>query len=138
MKRLLTVCLMAFTLLTANADVQVKEKLNRAPVAVMTKQGVLVSWRYLSADGAATFSVYRNGTEIATGISTKTNYLDASGKAGDTYKVKSSNGDEATCTAWNNMFTKSRCDLRNRISATCARLQVEIAELTKEQEEKSA
>jgi len=97
---------MAFTLLTANADVQVKEKLNRAPVAVMTKQGVLVSWRYLSADGAATFSVYRNGTEIATGIGTKTNYLDASGKAGDTYKVKSSNGDEATCTAWNNMFTK--------------------------------
>lgn len=106
MKRLLTVCLMAFTLLTANADVQVKEKLNRAPVAVKTSQGILVSWRYLAADGDATFSVYRNSTEIATGISTKTNYLDADGKAGDTYKVVSSKGGEAECKAWDNMFTK--------------------------------
>ncbi len=105
MKKLLLLCLTALTLLTANADVQVKEKLNRAPVAVKTSQGILVSWRYLAADGDATFSVYRNGTEIATGISTKTNYLDADGAAGDTYKVVSSNGGEATCTAWDNMYT---------------------------------
>ncbi|MBR4572749.1 MAG: hypothetical protein IKO28_04970 [Prevotella sp.] len=107
MKRLFLSCLvMAISLLAANADVQVKEKLNRAPVAVTTSQGILVSWRYLAADGDATFSVYRNGTEIATGISTKTNYLDADGKAGDTYKVVSSKGGEAECKAWDNMFTK--------------------------------
>ena len=96
---------MALSLLTANAQ-QYQEKLNRAPVAVTTSQGILVSWRYLSADGDATFSVYRNGEQIATGIDSKTNYLDAGGKAGDTYKVVSSKGGEAACTAWDNMFTK--------------------------------
>ena len=106
MKKLFFLCLMAFFVMSAHADVQVKEKLNRAPVAVTTSQGILVSWRYLAADGDATFSVYRNGTEIATGISTKTNYLDADGKAGDTYKVVSSKGGEAECKAWDNMFTK--------------------------------
>ena len=105
MKKLFFLCLMAFFVMSAHADVQVKEKLNRAPVAVKTSQGILVSWRYLAADGDATFSVYRNGTEIATGISTKTNYLDADGKAGDTYKVVSSKGGEATCKAWSSMYT---------------------------------
>ena len=105
MKKLFFLCLMAFFVMSAHADVQVKEKLNRAPVAVKTSQGILVSWRYLAADGDATFSVYRNGTEIATGISTKTNYLDADGKAGDTYKVVSNKGGEATCKAWSGMYT---------------------------------
>ena len=106
MKRFLTMCLLALTMVSANADVQVKEKLNRAPVAVKTSQGILVSWRYLSADGDATFSVYRNGSVIKEGIADVTNYLDADGQAGDTYKVVSSKGGEATCTAWDNMFTK--------------------------------
>ena len=97
---------MALCLLSANADVQVKEKLNRAPVAVKTSQGILVSWRYLAADGDATFSVYRNGSLIKEGIADVTNYLDADGSAGDTYKVVSSKGGEAEVQAWDNMFTK--------------------------------
>ena len=97
---------MALCLLSANADVQVKEKLNRAPVAVKTSQGILVSWRYLAADGDATFSVYRNGSLIKEGIADDTNYLDADGSAGDTYKVVSSKGGEAEVQAWDNMFTK--------------------------------
>ncbi|MBR2253786.1 MAG: hypothetical protein IJ895_05160, partial [Prevotella sp.] len=107
MKRLFLSCLvMAISLLAANADVQVKEKLNRAPVAVKTSQGILVSWRYLSSDGDATFSVYRNGTLLKEGIADVTNYLDANGSAGDTYKVVSSKGGEAEVQAWDNMFTK--------------------------------
>lgn len=99
------VCLWALSLTISIATNQTKEILNRAPVAVKTSQGILVSWRYLSTDGNATFSVYRNGTQIATNISTKTNYLDKQGEAGDTYKVVSSNGGEATATAWNSMYT---------------------------------
>ena len=61
---------------------QTAEKLNRAPVAVKTAKGILVSWRSLNTDAASTsFSVYRNGTQIASAISTKTNYLDADGNA---------------------------------------------------------
>ena len=106
MKKFFTACLMALFVVSASADVQVKEKLNRAPVAVKTSQGILVSWRYLGADGDATFSVYRNGSLIKEGIADVTNYLDADGQPGDTYKVVSSKGGEAECEAWDNMFTK--------------------------------
>ena len=91
---------------SVSAKLPVKEKLNRAPVAVKTSQGILVSWRYLNADGDATFSLYRNGTLVKSGIAGVTNYLDADGNPGDTYKVESSMGGEAVCTAWDNMFTK--------------------------------
>ena len=106
MKKFFTACLMALFVVSASADVQVKEKLNRAPVAVKTSQGILVSWRYLGADGDATFSVYRNGSLIKESIADVTNYLDADGQPGDTYKVVSSKGGEAECKAWDNMFTK--------------------------------
>jgi len=106
MKKFFTACLMALFVVSASADVQVKEKLNRAPVAVKTSQGILVSWRYLGADGDATFSVYRNGSLIKESIADVTNYLDADGQPGDTYKVVSSKGGEAECEAWDNMFTK--------------------------------
>ena len=106
MKKILLSLLAVVLCGSTNAQVQVKEKLNRAPVAVKTSQGILVSWRYLKADGNATFSVYRNGTLVKSGIADVTNYLDADGKGGDTYKVESSKGGEATCTAWDNMFTK--------------------------------
>ncbi|MBO6099161.1 MAG: FG-GAP repeat protein [Prevotella sp.] len=106
MKKIITACLMALFVVSASADVQVKEKLNRAPVAVKTSQGILVSWRYLGADGDATFSVYRNGSLIKESIADVTNYLDADGQPGDTYKVVSSKGGEAECEAWDNMFTK--------------------------------
>ena len=85
---------------------QTAEKLNRAPVAVKTAKGILVSWRSLNTDAASTsFSVYRNGTQIASAISTKTNYLDADGKPGDTYRIVASTGEEASATAWSSMYT---------------------------------
>ena len=85
---------------------QAAEKLNRAPVAVKTAKGILVSWRSLNTDAASTsFSVYRNGTQIASAISTKTNYLDADGKPGDTYRIVASTGEEASATAWSSMYT---------------------------------
>ena len=108
-KKLLFLCLSALTLLPAKA-VQVKEKLNRAPVAVSTKTGVLVSGRALTSDAAGTtFNVYRNDTKIATGLSSKTNYLDKAGKAGATYKIETVAGgavvETSQTTAWDNMFT---------------------------------
>ncbi len=106
MKKLLFALLAVVLCESVSAKLPVKEKLNRAPVAVKTSQGILVSWRYLNADGDATFSLYRNGTLVKSGIAGVTNYLDADGNPGDTYKVESSMGGEAVCTAWDNMFTK--------------------------------
>lgn len=106
MKKMLLSLLAVILCASASAQGQVKEKLNRAPVAVMTSQGVLVSWRYLQADGNAEFSLYRDGLFLDEHITDVTNYLDADGRAGGEYKVVSSNGDEATCVARDNMFIK--------------------------------
>lgn len=108
-KTLLTLGLAAATLMPAHA-VQVKESLNRAPVAVSTKTGILVSWRSLTSDAAGTtFNVHRDGTEVAKGLATKTNFLDKTGKAGAKYKVETVvNGsvtETSETTAWDNMFT---------------------------------
>lgn len=104
-KRLLSATIIASLALTASAQ-QVKEKLNRAPVAVKTSQGVLVSWRSLSSDATGlTFNLYRNGTLVASGISATTNYLDAEGTPGDTYTVETSAGEKSQAKAWDNMFT---------------------------------
>ncbi len=85
---------------------QTSEKLGRAPVAVMSSQGVLVSWRALTSDATdITFDIYRNGTKIATGVSDKTNHLDADGIAGDTYRIVSSEGEECTAKAWGSIYT---------------------------------
>ena len=96
MKKMLLSLLAVMLCASASAQGQVKEKLSRAPVAVMTSQGVLVSWRYLQADGNAEFSLYRDGLFLDEHITDVTNYLDADGRAGAEYKVVSSNGDEAT------------------------------------------
>lgn len=102
---LLAAALAVLSISAASAQ-QVKEKLNRAPVAVKTSQGILVSWRSLSSDDKSlSFAIYRNGTKVAGAITDVTNYLDAEGKAGDTYCIVSSAGEECTATAWNNMFT---------------------------------
>ena len=62
-KRLLGTMLLASTIATNVCAQQLKEKLNRAPVAVKTSTGVLVSWRSFSADAEdLSFNVYRNGT----------------------------------------------------------------------------
>ena len=85
---------------------QVSEKLNRAPVAVKTSDGILVSWRSLADDAKElTFDVYRNAEKVASNISEVTSWLDAEGKAGDVYKVVSSAGETSQTTAWDNMFT---------------------------------
>lgn len=104
-KTLFALAMLMATSLTSSAQ-QTAEKLNRAPVAVMTKTGVLVNWRSLTTDGAMTFNVLRNGTKIASDISATTNYLDADGKAGDKYAVECSDGTKAECRAWDNMYTK--------------------------------
>lgn len=80
------------------------ETLDRAPVAVMTKTGVLVSWRSLASDAASqAFTVSRNGSPIATAMSDRTNYLDANGEAGDTYTI-SDGTNTYTTIAWDNMY----------------------------------
>lgn len=93
-KRLLGALLLASTIATSVCAQQLKEKLNRAPVAVKTSTGVLVSWRSFSADAKdLSFDVYRNGTKIGSNITKKTNLHDTMGKAGYTYRIEASNGE---------------------------------------------
>ena len=100
-KLLMTVAMAAVCLL-----VQAQETLNRAPVAVKTSKGVLVSWRSLSGDGDLGFNVYRDGVRLnAEPITTKTNYLDTDGVAGATYRIESAYGETAETKAWDNMYT---------------------------------
>lgn len=108
-KTLLSLSLAAMTLLPADA-IQVRETLNRAPVAVSTRTGILVSWRALTADASGTsFNVYRDGVSIAKGLTSKTNFLDKAGKAGAKYTIETVvNGsvtETSETTAWDNMFT---------------------------------
>ncbi|MGN0283138.1 MAG: rhamnogalacturonan lyase [Prevotella sp.] len=100
----------ALLMLLATSVADAAEKLNRAPVAVNTKTGVLVSWRALTSDASNTsFNVYRNGVAVANGLTTKTNFLDKDGVPGDTYKIETLVGgtvsETSTVEAWNNMFT---------------------------------
>lgn len=97
----------ALSCLTMPASAQqVKETLNRAPVAVKTSQGIMVSWRSLTADTPeTTFNVYRNGQKVAADITTVTNYVDKSGQPDDIYRIESSTGESCEAKAWNNMFT---------------------------------
>lgn len=91
--------------LTASAG-QVSERLNRAPVAVKTSQGILLSWRCLKEDDPKlSFDIYRNKQKIATNITDVTNFLDAQGKPGDTYRIVSSRGESCKAQAWNNIYT---------------------------------
>ena len=104
-RKLILAAVLATLSLTTNAQ-QVKEKLNRAPVAVKTNQGILVSWRSLSSDPlGTTFSVYRNGVKVASNIADVTNWLDSEGKSGDTYSIETSSGEKSETKAWDNMFT---------------------------------
>ncbi|MCM1046066.1 MAG: hypothetical protein NC417_11210 [Candidatus Gastranaerophilales bacterium] len=66
------------------------ERLDRGVTAIPSGDGILVSWRVL-VDEYGTgiqFNVLRNGEVIASGISTKSNYLDANGNPGDVYSVQ--------------------------------------------------
>ncbi|WP_306802391.1 SGNH/GDSL hydrolase family protein [Microbacterium sp. C7(2022)] len=65
------------------------EYLDRAPLAVSTDDGVLVTWRLLGTDPASvSFHVYRDGKKITDEpITDSTNLLDASGDADSTYFI---------------------------------------------------
>lgn len=65
------------------------EYLDRAPAAVQTADGVLVSWRMLGTDpDGVAFHVYRDGARITDApITDSTNLLDEEGDAASTYFV---------------------------------------------------
>lgn len=64
------------------------EALDRGLVGIRTTSGVFLSWRLLGTDEAgAVFHIYRNGSKIAS-VTDSTNYLDSSGKEGDSYWVR--------------------------------------------------
>lgn len=65
------------------------EYLDRAPAAVQTTDGVLVSWRMLGTDpDSVAFHVYRDGTRITQSpITDSTNLLDEDGDAASEYFV---------------------------------------------------
>ena len=66
------------------------ENLTRAPVAVPTADGMLVSWRLLATDAPSTgFHVYRDGRLLnRRDIGESTNYLDVGGTIASQYEVR--------------------------------------------------
>lgn len=67
------------------------EDLDRAPTAVKTEEGVLVSWRMLGTDPEEiSFNVYRDGEKITKEpISTSTNVVDKDGTVDTKYEIRS-------------------------------------------------
>ena len=103
--RTLTLCSLLLACSLTTSAKQTEERIGRAPVAVTTSQGILVSWRSLKSDAPTqAFNVYRNGTLIASDITTKTNFVDKNGKAGDTYRIETS-GTASEAKAWDNIYT---------------------------------
>ena len=66
------------------------ENLDRAPVAVLTDQGVTLGWRMLGLDqDSVGFHVIRDGVQLTEEpIRNTTTYVDASGTAASTYVIK--------------------------------------------------
>lgn len=63
------------------------EYLDRGTAAVLTEDGVFLSWRLLGTEAYDTvFQVYKNGA-CAASVSDSTNYLDPEGKPEDSYQV---------------------------------------------------
>ena len=103
--RTFTLCSLLLACSLTTSAQQTEERIGRAPVAVTTSQGILVSWRSLKSDAPTqAFNVYRNGTLIASDITTKTNFVDKDGKAGDTYRIETS-GSASETKAWDNIYT---------------------------------
>ncbi|TYP76553.1 GDSL-type esterase/lipase family protein [Paenibacillus methanolicus] len=65
------------------------ENLGRGLVAVLTDNGVFLSWRYLHADpDAIAFNVYKNGNKVnPTPLSDVTNYVDTTGADSSQYQI---------------------------------------------------
>lgn len=77
------------TIPTKAATARQVETLNRGLVAVKVNEGIFLSWRLLGTESYNTsFNIYRNGTKVAGPISDSTNYMDGSGKATDSYYVR--------------------------------------------------
>lgn len=104
MKRLLSLAFLCIVFFTAQAQEKALQK--RAPVAVKTSNGILVSWRSFTSDASDLgFDIYRGSTKLnSSPITTKTNFLDDGGEAGSSYTIKSTKGEEFTVTAWDNMY----------------------------------
>ena len=67
------------------------EKLDRGVYAIATDKGVFVSWRLLATEYGEniSFNVKRNGEKVnEVALNSRTNFMDANGKAGDTYTVE--------------------------------------------------
>lgn len=88
------------------------EKLDRGLVAVMTEDGIFLSWRMLGSESSfdtiyssPDFDVYKNGQKIAT-VTDSTNYIDATGTQVDEYSIAVA-GTEELCdpvTAWSENY----------------------------------
>lgn len=117
MKKFLSLFVACFSVWTMQAQTPQAENLNRAPVAVKTSKGILVSWRSLKRDAVSLgFDVYRGSTKLTSSpIITKTNFLDDGGEAGATYTIKATNGEEFSVKAWDNMYKTISV---NRVPAT--------------------
>lgn len=72
------------------APVRQAERLDRAPVAVATAEGVYVGWRMLGLDpDDVAFDVYRDGRLITPDpVTDSTDLVDAGGTASSTYRVE--------------------------------------------------
>ena len=87
--------------ITANAEGSGRymENLDRGLIAMMTDNGIYMTWRLLGTEEYdTTFDIYRDGALIASSISNSTNYLDESGTKDSEYKVVSSNENFANVT----------------------------------------
>lgn len=82
---------------SGNADLKRQvENLDRAPVAVLTDQGVTLGWRMLGLDkDSIGFHVIRDGVQITEEpIRNTTTFVDSAGTAGSNYVIKAvGNGD---------------------------------------------
>ncbi|HIW31950.1 MAG TPA: hypothetical protein IAA29_04100, partial [Candidatus Paenibacillus intestinavium] len=93
------------------------EYLNRGLVAILTNDGVFLSWRYLNTDSATiAFNVYKNGSKVnAEPITNGTNYVDTTGADSSHYQVSTIiNGVESLeserVATWHNNYLPIRLD----------------------------
>lgn len=86
-RRLLACCLLLAGL--AQAQPKQMEKLDRGVVALVTANGVFVSWRLLGTEPAGVrFNVYRDGKRVNPEPQLLTNLVDAQGRADSLYTVR--------------------------------------------------
>lgn len=88
--KLTLIVLTLFIYASAFAQQRVMEKLDRAVVAVKSKDGVFVSWRKFAYDtNNVTYNVYRNSSLVnSTPISDISNYLDKEGTNDSYYYIE--------------------------------------------------